>query len=347
VALDLLHENDIDGQYPASWYRDSTPLLAEFDSLKEDQRCDVCIIGAGFTGLSAALHLAGLGYSVVLLDAHRVGWGASGRNGGQLGSGQRVEQTTLEKRFGLDAARQLWDISVAAKSCVHDLIDSHGIACQYHPGIVYADHKLAYVSHSQREVEHLQSHYDYTAIDFLDQRQISDILGTSVYFGGSLDRGAGHLHPLRLALGLADAARQAGVRIYENSKILRTDGGSGSGRQPTAATEQATVRCDRLVYACNGYLGSLAPEIGQYVMPINNYIIATEPLPDALANSILRGNVAAADSRFVVNYFRLSEDRRLLFGGRESYGYRFPSDIVCSNGHVENLSAARRYTGRI
>jgi len=328
VVLDLLHANDIDGHYPPSWYRDSASLLPEFETLDVDQNCDVCIIGAGFTGLSTALHLANTGYNVVLLDAHRVGWGASGRNGGQLGTGQRVDQMSLEQQLGLNAAQQLWEVSQSAKACVHELIATHAIDCGYRPGIVYADHKPGYVSHTRQLVELLNNRYDYSALEFLEQDRINEVIGTSVYYGGCIDRGAGHLHPLKLALGLAAAAQQAGVRIYENSKIVSTGDFSQTLQPQTATTARATVRCDKLVFACNGYLGSLAPEISQRVMPINNYIIATETLADAIAETILRGDVAASDSRFVVNYFRMSDDRRLLFGGRESYGYRFPSDIA-------------------
>lgn len=323
----LLHNNDVAGHYPQSWYQASTELLLPFTPLDVDQQCDVCIVGAGYTGMSAALHLVESGFDVVLLDAHRVGWGASGRNGGQLGSGQRLDQKKLESMLGFDEALKLWRLAEQSKKCVHDLIARHEIDCEYHPGVVYADHRPGFVEDTRQYVDHLNSHYDYEEIEFIDQQKTSDVLGTDVYYGASFDRGAGHLHPLKLAIGLARAAQVAGVRIFENSEVVATSHEADSSGKVSATTPYASVKADHLLYACNGYLGSLAPEVGRRVMPINNYIIATEPLDNVLADNILVGDVAAADSRFVVNYFRCTADQRLLFGGRESYGYRFPKDI--------------------
>ncbi|WP_114967294.1 NAD(P)/FAD-dependent oxidoreductase [Alkalilacustris brevis] len=318
----LLFANDRPGAYPPSWYAETAAPLAPFPPLEGEARADVCVIGGGYTGLSAALHLAQQGLSVILLEAHRVGFGASGRNGGQVGSGQRIDQGTLEARFGTARARQLWDLGEAAKALVRALITRHDMPCRFHPGIVHADWSARDLRHTHEMVEKLNRDYGYDQIAPLDRAALRDIVRSEAYQGGALDHGAGHIHPLQFALGLAGAAAGAGVRICEGSHVTRLD----TGPQPVAFTAAGAVRADHLVLACNGYLEGIAPPIAARVMPINNFIIATEPLGPRAAE-VLTQPVAVADSKFVVNYFRLSDDGRLLFGGGESYGYRFPHDI--------------------
>ncbi len=320
----LLHENDQRGRYPQSWYAVSADPLEKQVSLQEPIACDVCIVGGGFTGLSAALSLAEQGVDVVLIDAHRVGWGASGRNGGQLGSGQRVDQTELETKYGLTSAKLLWDLAQQSKQHVHQLIQKHQIVCDYQAGIIHADHKSGFTRETESYVEKLNNQYDYQDISFVDKDELRQRLASDAYFSGSVDIGSGHLHPLKLAIGLADAALKNGVRIYENTEVL---GYERTPQRVTVTTETGTVNARQLLLACNGYLGELSADVAARVMPINNYIIATEPLGSSVASALIRDNMAVADSKFVVNYFRRSIDNRLLFGGRESYGYRFPEDI--------------------
>ena len=324
ARADLLFSNDTRTRHAASWYAASASPGPLRESLSGSVNCDICIIGAGFTGLSAALHLAGLGYDVVVVDAHRVGWGASGRNGGQLGSGQRVDQETLEQRYGNTEARALWSLAEQSKSLVRHLIKQHGIACDYQPGIINADHKVRFSASTKAYVQKLRSQYDYSSIDYLEGSDLQDVLGTQAYHSASIDTGAGHLHPLKYALGLADAATSRGAKIYESTQVLETNTESTPVR---IVTSNGEISAKYLLLACNGYLGNLQPDIAARVMPINNYILATSPLPEDTAEQIIRNNMAVADSRFVVNYYRKSSDRRLLFGGRESYGYRFPDDI--------------------
>jgi gamma-glutamylputrescine oxidase len=283
------------------------------------------VVGGGYTGLSAALHLAELGLDVVLLEANRIGWGASGRNGGQVGSGQRMDQAVLEQRHGRSHARLLWDLAEESKALVRDLIAKHDIACDYTPGILHADHRKSFVEHSRDHVEHLRLVYGYEHIRFVDGEEIGSQVGSPCYHGGSLDMGAGHLHPLNYALGLARAAETAGARLFEQTRVTGIEG-RGTGRV-TVKTDQGEVRADHLILACNGYLGRLEPQTAAHVMPINNFIVATQPFSEEEARGLIRNNVAVADSKFVINYFRLSADRRLLFGGGETYGYRFPEDI--------------------
>ena len=320
--MNLLFSNDRRGEYPQSWYAATATPLDPFPPLGGETRADVCIIGAGFTGLSAALHLAEMGADVVVLDAHRVGFGASGRNGGQLGSGQRQDQIALEKMVGADAARQLWDLGVDAKALVRGLIEKHGIDCYLKDGIAWAARDAADRDDLHSYAAYLQDRYGYDQIEALDADAFHALCPSPDYAGGTLDMGAAHLHPLRLSLGLAKAAHEAGARIYERSHVHDIKHGSNV----TVRTDAGHVIADQVILAANGYLGGLDRQVTTRVMPINNYVIATEPLGDRAA-SVLTRDVAVADSRFVVNYFRLSHDKRLLFGGGETYGYRFPSDI--------------------
>ena len=321
--MDLLFSNDRRGQYPESWYAATTTPLEPFPPLGGQTKADVCIIGAGFTGLSAALHLAEAGVDVVLLDAHRVGFGASGRNGGQLGSGQRQDQKALEKMVGEDAARRLWDLGEDAKSLVRQLVERHKIDCYLKDGIAWAASHTSDVDDLHAYAEHLQTRYDYEQIEALDANAFGALCPSPDYKGGALDMGAAHLHPLRLALGLAKAASRAGARIHERSHVHDIK----HGAKVTVRTDAGHVTADHVILAANGYLGGLDRQVASRVMPINNYVVATEPLGDD-ASKILTKDVAVADARFVVNYFRLSHDKRLIFGGGETYGYRFPKDIA-------------------
>jgi gamma-glutamylputrescine oxidase len=320
--MDLLSANDKAGQYPASYYAATATPLDPFPTAAGAISCDVCVVGGGYSGLSAALHLAQAGYDVVLLDAQRVGFGASGRNGGQVGTGQRIGQDDLEGLVDLSQAHALWDLSLESVGLVRDLIEKHNLDCGWFDGIIEADHRARNVPHSHEYADKLRNEYDYHLIRPVGRDEMRSLVGSSAYYGGTLDMGGGHMHPLRFALGLARAARDAGVRIYEHSKVtsVTPDGKVG--------TDQAQITAKHVILGCNGYLGALNGHVAQRVMPINNFIAATEPLSDAKARNLIRDNHAVADSKFVINYFRLSEDNRMLFGGGESYGYKFPKDIA-------------------
>lgn len=320
--MNLLHANDRAGEYPASFYAATAAPLARFAPLDGERTADVCIVGGGFTGLSAALHLAERGLSVVLLEAHRIGFGASGRNGGQVGTGQRHDQQTLEDMLGRDIARQLWDLGEEAKTLVQDLIQRHAMPVTFHPGIAHACRSAAEVKDSHRNAEKLAREYGYDGIEPLDAQGLGRLIGSRVYKGGDIDRGAGHLHPLNYAIGLARAAVNAGALLHETSEVVRID----HGPRVRIHTARGAVSAGHLILACNGYLGKLDGAVASRVMPINSYIVATEPL-GARAAEIIAEPVAVTDTKFVNNYWRLSEDGRLLFGGAETYGYRFP-DVV-------------------
>ena len=320
--MNLLHANDTAGHYPPSFYAATATPLDPFAALQGDTRADVCVIGGGYTGLSAALHLRQRGYDVVLLEAHRVGFGASGRNGGQVGSGQRQDQDWLEAAFGRGQAHRLWDLAEEAKSLLKSLIADHRMPVTLHPGVAHACRTDAELAASRANTDKLRRDYGYAHLETLDQPAIRRLIGSTVFKGGEIDRDAGHLHPLNYAIGLAAAAAKAGVRLHERSEVATIN----PGKRPVVKTAMGSVACDQVILACNGYLGDLDPKVAARVMPINNFIVATEPLGDR-AQEILAEPVAVADSKFVVNYWRLSEDNRLLFGGGESYGYRFP-DIL-------------------
>ena len=319
--MNLLFANDRPGEYPASYYAATRAPFAPCPELRGAVQADVCIIGAGYTGLSAALHLAEAGLKVVVLEAHRVGFGASGRNGGQVGSGQRLDQTEMERITGRENARRYWDLAQDAKALVRDLITRHAMPVTFHPGIAHACWHDREVRDTHAYAEKLQRDYGYDQLEPLDRRGIGQLIGSQVYKGGEVDHGAGHLHPLNFAIGLAQAAQSAGAILHERSVVHRID----HGTKVTVATGHGRVVADHALLACNGYLGGLEPKIAAKVMPINNFILATEPLTDPA--SVLSRPVAVADTKFVVNYWRLSEDNRLLFGGGESYGWKFP-DIV-------------------
>ena len=321
--MNLLDANDRPGAYPPSWYAATTGLLPPFPALSGETTADVCVVGGGYTGLSAALHLAEAGLSVVLLEAQRVGFGASGRNGGQLGSGQRQDQMALEKIVGPEDAAKHWALGEEAKACVKGLVDRHGIECHLKPGVAWTAGSEGEVHHLHDYAAHLQARYAYPHIELLDEAACRALCPSPAYRGGVLDMGAGHLHPLAFALGLARAAAGAGAVIHEGSRVERID----EGAEVVVHTAGGRVRARHLVLGCNGYLGALDGRVAARVMPINNFVAATEPLGEEAAKVLTR-DVAVADDKFVVNYFRLSHDRRLLFGGGESYGYRFPADIA-------------------
>lgn len=322
--MNLLHVNDRPGQYPASYYAATRAHLAPLTALDGEVRADIGILGAGYTGLSAALHLARRGYRVVLLEAHRVGFGASGRNGGQVGSGQRQDQVWLERAAGRATAHRLWELAEEAKGLVKSLIRDHAMPVTFHPGIAHACRSMAEVRDARAYAEKLHRDYGYGHLEPLDRAAIRALIGSPAYQGGDIDRDAGHVHPLNYAIGLARAALAAGVTIHEQSEVVEVI----PGARPVLRTAAGRVICDQVILAGNGYLGGLSPPVASRVMPINNFMLATEPL-GARAHQILSEPVAVADTRFVVNYWRLSEDGRLLFGGGESYGWRFP-DILAT-----------------
>lgn len=309
--------------YEQSYYVDSAISSRDYPALIGEVRSDVCVIGGGYTGLSAALHLAELGYSVSLLEAEKVGWGASGRNGGQVAPGHNMEHSELCHQMGHNDANALWKMSLESVALVRTLVERHQINCDLKSGVLHVAAKPAHSSELKAAVAYTQQTLNYSQCHYLSAAQVTDLLGTPHYYGGEYWPEAAHLHPLNYALGLAEAAQQAGVKIYEHSRVTCYHSQQGA----RVNTRHGRVLADSLVLACNGYLGNLAPHAAGKIMPVNNFILATEPLSDTLCQQINPQDLAIADSRFVVNYFRLSADKRLLWGGGETYSQRFPADI--------------------
>ena len=288
-------------------------------------RADVCVVGGGYTGLSTALHLARRGVDVLLVEQSLLGWGASGRNGGQAHVGMRRDQEWLEEHVGLADARRLWEFSLGARAHLDWLIETYGIKCDLRLGYLHANHRERYTAQTRRHVEHMRSKYAYEHVRFVERDELVGMVATQDYCSGSFDARAGHLHALNLALGLARAAASQGARLYEAVEVTGIDREGGGWR---VATAQGEIIANRVVLACNGYLRGLAPQVERHVMPINNYIAVTEPLGAEGARRLISNGAAVSDSRFVVNYFRITPDHRLLFGGGENYGYNFPHDIA-------------------
>ena len=243
--MDLLYANDKLGSYPPSWYAATAAPLDPMPPLHGEAQADVCVIGGGYTGLSAALHLAQAGRRVILLEAQRVGFGASGRNGGQLGSGQRVDQTGLEKMVGDRQAKALWEMGEEAKALVKGLIAEHQIDCHLKPGIAWTGSSSGDVKELHSYAEHLQHKYGYSQIETLDKEACHAICPSPDYQGGALDMGAAHLHPLAFVLGLARAALGAGVMIYESTQVTDLE----HGTSVKVNTASGTVTADHVVLA--------------------------------------------------------------------------------------------------
>lgn len=318
--MGYLTVNDRPGEHARSWYAETAGPLPDHPSLSGEARADVCVIGGGYAGLSAALHLAEAGRRVVLLEAHRIGWGASGRNGGQLGVGPRADIRKYERMVGREDARKVWDITISANRLVRDLIARHGIECDLADGYLEAAWRESDLPDMAAYARHVATQYDHPGVELVDRAGMSALIGTERYHGGFVDRLGGHLHPLRYALGLGRAAAAAGATIHERSRVVAVEPG-------LVRTAGGAVRAEHILVACNGYLDGLTPRAARRMLPINNFILATAPLGENRARQVNRDNLAVCDTRFVLNYWRLTPDRRILWGGGESSGRRFPQDL--------------------
>lgn len=306
-----------------SYYAATANPWTQLPQLAGEARADVVVVGGGFTGLSAALHAAEAGFSVVLLEGKRIGWGASGRSGGQMIPGLRWGAGELAARFGDERARQLVSLANSAGDLVRQRIERHAISCDLRSGHFHAAAKPAHLDAMKRELEVLQRLLDYQGARVVEAGDVDRYVASQRYYGGLADDNGGHLHPLNYTLGLARAARDAGVTIFEDSAVTAID----HTGPVVARTAQGSVIARHGVLACDAFMGELDARLGAMTMPVANYNVATAPLSPEQAAALIPSGAAVSDSKFVLNYYRLSADNRLIFGGGEKYSPRPPADI--------------------
>lgn len=305
-----------DDGHVASWYAASATPFDRRPALAGAVEADVCVIGGGITGSSAALELAGRGFSTVMLEARRVGWGASGRSGGQAIFGFGCDQAKLRRIVGEDDARRLWDMSLEALDLTRQRIRDHQIQCGYRAGQMHAAIKPRQRDELLEWQAMLENDYGYGSLRLMERSELAEVMATDRYIAGLFDGNSGHLHPLNYTLGLNLAAQKAGTRVFEDSPV---DSIEENGDRVIVRTPEGEIQCRYVAVCCNAYLGDLVRPLRSKIMPVGTYIVATERLGEDLAGSLIRNDMAVADINFVLDYFRLSEDTRLLFGGRVSY----------------------------
>ncbi|HUD96791.1 MAG TPA: FAD-binding oxidoreductase [Woeseiaceae bacterium] len=308
-----------------SWYAATRNAATDYPALEGDARADVAVVGAGFTGLSAALSLAERGYSVALVEAHRVGWGASGRNGGQLIDGF-VDESKIEKVLTRAELDMVWQLGLDCRDLVIGRIERYGIECDLKFGFVDLALNERDMAYFESEIARKRARNYPHSLTLVPRDDIRSVVGSDRYIGALVNAGNGHLHPLNLCIGEARAAVQQGVRIFERSPVTHIQ----HGDKPVVRTDRGSIAADKVVLAGNAYLGRAEPQLFGAVIPAGSYIIATERLGESTAAEILPQDMAACDQRVGLDYFRLSADKRLLFGGLCNYSGRHPKDITAS-----------------
>ncbi len=298
-----------------NYYAASVPSRAARAALQGPLEVDVAVVGGGIAGCSVALHLAERGYRVALLEAERIGFGASGRSGGQLLYGYACGQRKLEGLVGAADARRMWDVTVEGLSLVRQLVERHAIDCDLSWGHLHAAVKPRQASALRAEQERLVNRYGYRSTRFVDGEEVASLLATQRYCGALYDARGGHCHPLKYVEGLAAAAERAGAVLFEDSRVTTVE----RGARATLRTAQGSVAARFVALAGNAYMDGLERRLQRKIVAVATYIVATERLGAARAAALIRDNLAVSDANFVLDYFRLSADHRLLFGGRVSY----------------------------
>lgn len=318
-------------EHSTNWYHASRNWQAPAIPLDGHESVDVCVIGAGITGLTTALHLAERGYSVVVLEANEVGHGASGRSGGQMIFGLAAEQPSIEKLVGKDDAHTIWQASLAGLDLLRHRIQQHDIDCDYTPGHAHVAIKPRHIDELKHWADDLQNNYQYP-VELWDKQRTQSEVNSQRYCAGLFDANSGHIHPLNYTLGLARAAKACGVRVYENSPALDLQQPQGSTGPVVIKSSNGSIKARYAVLAGNAYLSGVGKKLHNKIMPVGTYICATEPLGKERALALIRNNIAVADINFVLDYFRLSHDYRLLFGGRVSYSTVPPANLARAMG---------------
>jgi len=306
-----------------SYYAASANTAPARNALDESIEADVCVIGAGITGCSTALNLAEKGYKTVLLEGNRVGWGASGRSGGQMIFGYACDMHKLKSMVGTRDAQLLWTVADESVAYTRSQIERFDIQCDLKDGHLHAAVKPRHMRELESWQQEMETEYGYRGLQILNRSQLGEVLHTDAYLGGLLDPNSGHLHPLNYTLGLAQAAENASATIFEDSPATKVT----HSNQPVVSTPSGEVRCRYVVFCGNAYLGDVEKKLRNKYMPVGTYIIATEQLGRERALSLIKNDMAVADMNFVLDYYRLSGDYRLLYGGRVSYSTLEPLNL--------------------
>jgi len=308
-----------------SYYVASAPRGAGHAALESALDCDVAVVGGGLAGLSAAIELAQRGYSVAVLEAQQVGWGASGRNGGQVIAGLACDQSVIEQQLGDTASRAVWDMTMEALRLIGERRERFDIDCDWRSGYL----SLAINARKARELQawqaHMQRAYGYET-EWIAPSDMRRWIASERFHSGVHDPLGGHLHPLKYSLGLARAAAELGVKIFEGSAVLSMEAGS----TVQLRTARGSVRASHVLLAGNVYLHGVAPLLEKRIMPVGTYIVASEPLAPELARSLIPSGAAVCDTNFVLDYFRPTADHRMLYGGRVSYSTATPMNLAAS-----------------
>lgn len=311
-----------------SYYEATVTRPALQPPLTQRLHAEVCVVGGGYAGISAALELAERGFKVVLLEAQRIGWGASGRNGGQaiVGFGGDAEHA-LERQLSPEDARRAWDVSVEGLQLLQQRIDRYGIDCEWRSGYLHLATRPRKVRELRRWLEHLDAFYGYP-MQWIPEAEMPQWVASRRFHAAAFDARSGQLHPLKYCLALAQLAQAAGVHVFENSPVFVIE----RGNRAIVRTAQGECVCDYVVLAGNVYLGEygdeIAPEVSSRIMPVGTYMIATEAMEPSRARALLPRGCAAADTNFVLDYFRVSADDRLLFGGADSFTGTTPRNLI-------------------
>lgn len=302
-----------------SYYAASAAAQPQHARLEGRIDCDVCVVGGGIAGVSTALNLAERGLRVVLLEEHCIGWGASGRSGAQAICGVASGEHKLEQLIGAEDTRRIFDVTAEGLRLIRARVARHGIDCDWTPGQMHVAIKPRQDAELRSWVDELNERYGYDSLRHVGREELREIVASERYLSGTYDSASGHLHPLNYTLGLARAAAAAGVTIHEDTRALSYEATGGAAGRVRVSTARGEVHCEHLALCGNAYIGNTAPELSRKIMAVGTYIIATQQLGRERAASLIRNNAAITDINWVLDYFRLSADHRLLFGGRVSY----------------------------
>lgn len=314
------------GQYPDSYYAASRNPKPDRPTLKNDIHAEICVVGGGYSGLSAALHLIESDHEVVVLEGAQIGWGASGRNGGQIVNGLNASLQKIKKSYGQQNADFVGQLVTRGGKIMRRFIADYDIDCDLKEKNIFAAFNASQLKDLQDTHALWESHGMHDR-EMLDKQSIQSYINTDAYVGGIIDHSGGHIHPLNLALGEAAAIEQGGGTIYENTLVVDVEYADDADDAIKIITEFGSVTCKQAVICGNAYLNKVIPKLTDRVMPVSTQIIATEPL-GALADELIPSDVCVEDVRYILDYYRLSADKRMLFGGGTVYGGQDPADIA-------------------